>query len=61
MFSGVDLVDWLIRKDIASDREAAVEYGHSLMVGGVITHVMNEHYFHDESYFYKFCDYQETE
>ena len=39
-----------------SSREEAVEYGHSLMLGRVIAHVANEHYFHDDNYFYKFLE-----
>ncbi|XP_064401866.1 lysosomal cholesterol signaling protein-like [Halichondria panicea] len=56
VFSGVDLVDWLVRKGVVKDREAGVQYGESLLVGRVVAHVSNEHYFHDEPYFYRFCD-----
>ena len=56
VFSGSELVDWLIERELVNSREEAVEYGHSLMLGRVIAHVTNEHYFHDENYFYKFLE-----
>lgn len=56
VFTGVDLIDWLIEKKIVNSREEAVQYGHSLMLGRVIAHVTYEHYFHDDQYFYKFLD-----
>ena len=56
MFTGSDMVDWLLEKQLVSTREEAIEYGHSLMLGRVIAHVSNEHYFHDEGYFYKFLE-----
>ena len=56
MFVGSELVDWLVDKGIVSTREDATEYGQSLLVGRVISHVSEEHYFHDEKYFYRFND-----
>ena len=56
VFSGNEFVDWLIERELVSSREEAVEYGHSLMLGRVIAHVANEHYFHDDNYFYKFLN-----
>ena len=56
VFSGAEFVDWLVTKGITKNREDAVQYGHALMVGRVIAHVTDEHYFHDESYFYRFIE-----
>ena len=54
MFSGKDMVDWLIERGIVNNREDAVQYGQSLLLGRVIAHVQGEHYFHDFPYFYEF-------
>lgn len=54
VFAGSDLVDWLLREGIAATREEGTEYGHSLLLGRVLTHVTNEHYFYDDRYFYRF-------
>ncbi len=48
------MVDWLIERGIVSNRDDAVQYGHSLLIGRVIAHVQGEHYFHDLPYFYEF-------
>ena len=56
VFTGSELVDWLIERELVNSREEGIEYGHSLMLGRVIAHVSNEHYFHDEAYFYKFLE-----
>lgn len=54
MFTGSGLVDWLLEQDLVASREEGVEYGHALMLGRVLTHVVEEHYFHDSGYFYQF-------
>ena len=54
VFTGSEFVDWMLEKHVVQTREEAVEYGHSLMIGKVIAHVTEEHYFHDEPYFYRF-------
>ena len=56
VFSGSEFVDWLLERELVSSREEAVEYGHSLLLGRVIAHVANEHYFHDDNYFYRFLE-----
>ena len=56
VFTGSEFVDWLIERELVRSREEAVEYGHSLMLGRVIAHVSNEHYFHDDQYFYNFVE-----
>ena len=54
VFSGSELVDWLIARELVKSRDEAVDYGQSLLLGRVITHVTSEHNFHDDNYFYKF-------
>lgn len=54
VFTGSGMVDWLIEQGIAASREEGVEYGHALMMGRVLAHVTEEHYFHDTGYFYQF-------
>ena len=53
VFTGTEFVDWLISKRLAFSREDAVTYGDILLQGQVIEHVFQEHYFHDENYFYQ--------
>ena len=54
VFIGSDFVDWLLEKGLVRTREDAVQYGHSLLLGRILTHVTNEHYFYDDNYFYRF-------
>ena len=56
VFTGSDFVDWLLQQNIVADREEGLQYGHALMMGGVLTHVQEEHYFHDSGYFYQFTE-----
>jgi hypothetical protein len=51
---GSDLVDWLLEKGLVRTREDATQYGQSLLLGRVLTHVTHEHYFYDDNYFYRF-------
>ena len=53
VFTGVELVDWLLAMQLADSREDAVSYGEILLQGQVIEHIFQEHYFHDENYFYQ--------
>ena len=53
VFTGTELVDWLLNKQLVNTREDAVSYGDILLQGQVIEHVRQEHYFHDENYFYQ--------
>ena len=39
-------MDWLLQQNIVADREEGLQYGHALMMGGVLAHVQEEHYFH---------------
>ena len=54
VFTGSELVDWLVQPGLVPSREEGVEYGHALMQGRVLAHVQEEHYFHDSGYFYQF-------
>ena len=54
VFSGNDLVTWLMEKGLARTREDAVVYGQTLLEGRLFAHILEEHNFYDESYFYRF-------
>ena len=54
VFTGSGMVDWLVEEGIVSNREEGAEYGYALMLGRVLSHVTEEHYFHDSGYFYQF-------
>ena len=53
VFTGTELVDWLLSKQLATSREDAVSYGDILLQGQIIEHIFQEHYFQDENYFYQ--------
>ncbi|NXA32908.1 GP155 protein, partial [Eudromia elegans] len=54
IFFGCDLVSWLLRVGLASDRGEAVVYGDRLVKGGVVQHITNEFEFRDEYLYYRF-------
>ncbi|NWI20662.1 GP155 protein, partial [Crypturellus soui] len=54
IFFGCDLVSWLLRVGLASDRGEAVAYGDRLVRGGVVQHLTNEFEFRDEYLYYRF-------
>lgn len=54
VFSGCQMVAWLMDANIVHDSGEAVEYGRALIRGQVIRHVKGEHDFHDIHYFYQF-------
>uniref|UniRef100_A0A8B9SEL0 G protein-coupled receptor 155 n=1 Tax=Apteryx owenii TaxID=8824 RepID=A0A8B9SEL0_APTOW len=54
IFFGCDLVNWLMRVGLASDRGEAVMYGDRLVKGGVVQHITNEFEFRDEYLYYRF-------
>lgn len=56
VFTGTDMCDWLIEVGLAHDRTEAIEYGRTLLTGHMISHVTNEHHFHDLPYFYHFIE-----
>lgn len=54
VFRGDKLVDWLLEVGLSSDRQAAIAYGNSLILGRVIHHVTHAHFFLDSPYLYQF-------
>ena len=56
VFRGDQLVDWIIEFGLANTRMDAVYYGNCLLQGQIIQHCVNEHYFYDLPYFYRFCN-----
>lgn len=56
VFRGDRLVNWLLEVGLATDRQAAVHYGNCLILGRVICHVTQAHFFYDSPYLYKFCE-----
>lgn len=54
VFTGTELVEWLLVEGLSDSKDEAEDYGKSLLEGRVISHVLEEHYFHNENYFYKF-------
>ncbi|XP_065897494.1 lysosomal cholesterol signaling protein-like isoform X2 [Dysidea avara] len=52
VFTGSELVDWLLQRGLVNSREDGVNYGDILLRGQVVEHVLQEHYFHDDDYFY---------
>lgn len=54
VFRGKDLVDWLIRTRISSNRTDAELYGKHLLTGRVIQHLNLCQHFHDNTFLYKF-------
>ncbi|XP_074658846.1 lysosomal cholesterol signaling protein-like [Tubulanus polymorphus] len=57
VFTGTDLVDWLLRVGLASGRMEAIAYGRRLLLSRVLHHVTREHLFYDLPYFYRFAEY----
>lgn len=54
VFRGDRLVNWLLEVGLATDRQAAVHYGNCLILGRVIYHVTQAHFFYDSPYLYQF-------
>ena len=54
VFTGEDLVSWLINVGLAEDRTDAVEYGSKLVLGRVMEHIDKRRSFYDRSYLYRF-------
>eukprot|EP00730_Choanoeca_flexa_P001686 TRINITY_DN10744_c0_g1_i2.p1 TRINITY_DN10744_c0_g1~~TRINITY_DN10744_c0_g1_i2.p1 ORF type:complete len:422 (+),score=109.84 TRINITY_DN10744_c0_g1_i2:1278-2543(+) len=53
-FKGDELVDYLVFSDTCSSRAEALLLGCSLIMYGVIHHVVDDHLFKDEGLFYRF-------
>ncbi|XP_076756400.1 integral membrane protein GPR155 homolog anchor [Xylocopa sonorina] len=54
VFTGIDLVNWLLEAGIAQNREEAVEYGRSLLESRVLQHIDGTHHFCDQNLLYTF-------
>lgn len=54
VFSGTDLVNWLLEVGIADNREDAVQYGRCLLESRVLQHVDGTHHFYDQNLLYTF-------
>lgn len=55
-FCGRQLVDWLMAKNLATERSEAIDRCHQLLYGRVIEHITRHHHFFDNSYYYRFID-----
>lgn len=54
VFSGSDLVNWLLEVGIVNSREEAVRYGRCLLESRVLQHVDGTHHFYDQNLLYTF-------
>ncbi|XP_057326754.1 integral membrane protein GPR155 [Microplitis mediator] len=54
VFSGSDLVDWLLEQRLVQNREEAVQYGRCLLESRVLHHIDGTHHFHDKNILYTF-------
>ncbi|XP_072752130.1 lysosomal cholesterol signaling protein [Anoplolepis gracilipes] len=54
VFSGSDLVNWLLEVGIVNSREEAVRYGRCLLESRVLQHVDGTHHFNDQNLLYTF-------
>uniref|UniRef100_A0A0C9QTL9 GPR155 protein n=1 Tax=Fopius arisanus TaxID=64838 RepID=A0A0C9QTL9_9HYME len=54
VFSGTDLVNWLLEADVAQNRDEAVRYGRCLLESRVLHHVDGTHHFQDKNILYTF-------
>eukprot|EP00798_Chlamydomonas_sp_ICE-L_P022719 gene22719-29882_t len=52
-FIGSEAVDWMVRMGHAPDRLLACALGQAMMNAGLIHHVVWEHQFEDQYYFYR--------
>src|SRR5699024_6213775 len=54
VFSGRRLIDWLLQKRLVTSREEGLEFGRRLLYGRVLEHITREHFFCDNTYYYRF-------
>lgn len=54
VFKGSDLIDWLIKKNLADTRAKGEEIGKKLVEGQIISHVTHKRHFYDGYHLYKF-------
>ena len=53
VFTGQEMVEWLLRRGLAADRTEAIKYGRRLVDGRVVRHLRQQHHFHDRHLFYQ--------
>lgn len=54
VFTGTDLVNWLLEANIAQTREEAIQYGRNLLESRVLQHIDGTHHFCDQNLLYIF-------
>ncbi|PBC32634.1 Integral membrane protein [Apis cerana cerana] len=54
VFTGTDLVNWLLEANIAQTREEAIQYGRNLLESRVLQHINGTHHFCDQNLLYIF-------
>eukprot|EP00040_Diaphanoeca_grandis_P016130 m.83098 g.83098 ORF g.83098 m.83098 type:complete len:821 (-) comp25594_c0_seq2:180-2642(-) len=54
VFTGTQLVDWMLAQSLAGDRATSTRLCRILLLQGCFSHVTNEHHFYDSNYFYRF-------
>lgn len=54
VFTGCDLVDWLLEAGLAQTREDAVHYGRCLLESRILQHIDGTHHFYDKNLLYTF-------
>ena len=55
VFTGKELIDFLLDKGVVEDRYVGLDFGRDLVIGDAIVHVFHEHHFHDCDFFYRLC------
>ena len=61
VFTGTELIDWLLEVGLANERSEGVVYGRRLLEGAVIEHVTGNHHFQDMAYFYRLVKLESLE
>lgn len=54
VFTGTDLVDWLLEAGVAQTRDEAVQYGRCLLDSRVLQHIDRNQHFYDQNLLYTF-------
>lgn len=54
VFSGRQLIDWLLRKRLVVSRKEGLDFGRHLLYGRVLEHITREHFFYDNTFYYRF-------
>ncbi|KOX79026.1 hypothetical protein WN51_10074 [Melipona quadrifasciata] len=54
VFTGTDLVNWLLDANVAQTRDEAIQYGRSLLESRVLQHIDGAYHFYDQNLLYTF-------